>query len=259
MRIQYAILSVTADPKYVGFVPSVAAQWRKLIPDVKVTALCVGAQFAYLEGFKDWTPVAVPLRPNIPASVQALWARYYYLAQLGPEIGILSDVDMYPLHWDYFCGQLEDVPDDAHVHLYPNHPNYTRLPSCYHVAQGNVFARNLGIADKPWRVSMQEVWDARRQTNGWFSDEDFATRRLRESKCKLYLPPRRVESSRINRKEPYNLAALQQGCFYDFHAPRPYFPNCEYVHRVLNASQAVESSKIRMLPGFDERNYKPCP
>lgn len=255
MKITQVFLSVNDDWRYVEFVEPVVAQWHRVIPGVRVALLWCD-HFLPPHSWKSipgldvvHVAVNVPDLVNIPTAIIALWARYFFASLISSpgDVSIISDVDMFPLSADYFVNQLLFVPDDAYVHLHANVPAYGRVPSCYHVASAENFRVVLGLEKGSWTESMLKVWASRKQADGWFCDEDFASARMRESHRKFYLPPRRHQFDRIDRDLNYDAEMLSLGAYYDLHAPRPYHEHATKIQSILQAA-----------PGDTTRPSMPC-
>jgi len=243
VRITQVFLSVNDNSVYMEFAEPVVAQWHRVIPGVRVTLLwcdhCLPPHsWESIPGLDDvHVVVNVPDLVNIPTAITALWARYFFASLISApgDVSIISDVDMFPLSRDYFVHQLESVPSDTYAHLHANVPAYGRIPSCYHVASAANFRAVLGLEKGSWTESMLKVWASRKHADGWFCDEDFATRQMQASRHTFYMPSRRHQFDRIDRDLNYDVEMLRLGAYYDLHAPRPYHEHAAKIQSILQA------------------------
>lgn len=235
MRIDIAIVSSTPDPFYLDFWPVTARCWRELgIEPVLLYVPDDGGDVPPSVG----SLLRIPGVSGIPDYLQALWARYWFTRHFWRRIVILSDIDMLPLSRRYFVGKLSVFDDADYVHLTAS---ADRLPSCYHVARGDVFSEVLGLEDS-FESSLQAVMLRHREAGRvckpvdfWAADEFSATERIRASGySRLRLLPRRA-FTRIDRaKWRYSDFLLKHEHYIDAHLPRPFAEHKEEILRLID-------------------------
>lgn len=228
MRIQRVLLSCDDNPVYSGFWPLVAKLWKRL--DVMPTLVHI-ADCSPPDYFSDGEVIVIPRLPDIPTYIQALWARYFYTQLFSDEVCIISDIDMLPLSREYFVESISRVSESSYVHLNLNPKGYSRIPTCYHVARGEVFKSHLEL-DDDWERSLRKVMQYPGGSHPnfetyhtWFIDEDYATAILK-GKTIIGIP--RAKQRRIDRSDfTWCDKKLKNGYYFDCHAPRPYARYCE--------------------------------
>ena len=173
MRIQYALMSCTANPRYTGYWPVVAAAWLKLgitpvclfIPDNQIHKLPAAPG-----GIVHTIPPLKNVHPVIQGSMLRFWGSYLY----PKHIVIITDIDMAPLSKRFFRTRLAQHPEDAYLHLrhdpgeYPFY-NTSRIPekrasvtkmrylnACFHMAKGEIIHRVLKLGSD-WETTCKKT------------------------------------------------------------------------------------------------------
>ena len=178
MKIQYALMSCTADPRYTEYWPTTARCWLKL----GITPVCL---------FIPNKPS--PKLPEIPGSIvhivspldgvhitnQAMMLRFW-ASHLYPDATVIvSDIDFIPLSKDFFCTELRRYPEEAYIHLQtwkntPSHTGYplttiTNIPekitqiertryltAVFHVAKGTIMRKVLELPSD-WNTCCRKI------------------------------------------------------------------------------------------------------
>ena len=116
MKIQYALMSCNANPRYTEYWPTTARAWLKLgirpvclfIPDNPTVKLPKAPG-----GIIHTIPPLRDVHISIQSSMLRFWSSYLY-----PNATvIISDIDLVPLSKHFFCTQLASYPPNAYVHL----------------------------------------------------------------------------------------------------------------------------------------------
>ena len=173
MKIQYALVSCNAEPRYTAYWPTTAAAWLKLgitpvclfIPDDpshKLPAAPEGSIVHTIPPLSD-----VHIMPQVV--MLRFWASYLY-----PDAAvIINDMDFVPLSRPFFQTQLAAYPEHAYIHMGPSsgpspwthmtnipekitHINKVRyLLVCFHVAKGRVMQKILNLSPD-WEASCKK-------------------------------------------------------------------------------------------------------
>ncbi|MDD9810716.1 MAG: hypothetical protein OXU61_10355 [Gammaproteobacteria bacterium] len=115
MKIKYALISCNSNMNYLGYWPVVAAAWRKL--DITPVLFFIRDSDTVSPPPADGIVHTLEPLADVEMSAQYTCARFWG-AQLYPDdVVATSDMDLMPLSKKYFIGQLQDIPDDGHVHL----------------------------------------------------------------------------------------------------------------------------------------------
>ena len=173
MKIQYALMSCSASPRYTEYWPMVARAWLKLgitpvclfIPDNQTHKLpeAPGGIVHTIPPLKDAHIV-------IQSQMLRFWGSYLY-----PNATvIISDIDLIPLSKDFFYAQLAPYPEHAYLHLQGNTTDYpyanvfniperiTRINNMrylvpwFQVAKGEIMSRVLKL-NPDWATSCRKA------------------------------------------------------------------------------------------------------
>lgn len=264
MEIKYAIHSANNNPLYLDFWPLVAKIWHTKFNIIPIL-IYVGNEPLKLDN-KYGEVVHLPLIEKLPAPLQAQWARFWYTQHLSNQVGIISDIDMLPLSFNYFVTQLKHIHHAHYVHLNPCIAQYGALPACYHVATGHTFKKIFQL-NPNWATSVKELWDFNTQLppnfkyhhnhNIWFADERYTTYQIMDTDhgVKTHFLPRKgsYDSLRIDRNYwKYNKKLLAYDYYIDCHLPRPYQNHQSDIDDIMNCTLLASNKQ----PGFFYRAYQ---
>lgn len=240
MKIDIAINSSDSNPLYLDFWPSVSKTWKKL--NIDPILLYIADDYETASISEEYGKV-IRIKPTqtIPIYLQCQTIRYWYATQLGNKVGIISDIDMYPMSNFYFNTQLETIPNDKYVHLNPCTEN---IPACYHVASGNVYGKVLGNVDFVTYIdkalSFTKGANTRHEDKEhWSVDEVYSTMLINNyaDKSIFHFIPRNGGQTghRIDRSFwRYNNRLISQGYYYDMHSARPYSQYSNELTTIIN-------------------------
>ena len=171
MKIQYALMSCNANPRYTSYWPTVAAAWLKL--DITPVLLFI----------PDNPSVKLPDAPGIVHTIPPLkdvhimpqllmlpfWASHLY-----PNATLTcSDMDYVPLSRQFLGTQLMPYPEHAYIHL-AERPSYAffgvsninekitslkkirYICSWFHIARGEVMQRVLELSPD-WETTCKKI------------------------------------------------------------------------------------------------------
>lgn len=226
MKIDYAIMSSNDNPLYLDFWDIVAPLWNRL--GITPVLLYFGEHRPKNNG-----GVIVNMDTLVENEPLATcWSRYWYASTLKDKIGIITDIDMLPLSNWYFVEQIANIDIDKYVHINPCIEEYSRYPSCYHIAKGITFKEVFNSFDtfqddyttllryaKYMKYEFKEV-----QNKLWCFDEHYATECINlMDKENLILLKRSggINGNRIDRDNwKYDTNRINE--YYDCHSIRPY-------------------------------------
>ena len=134
--------------------------------------------------------------PGVPLYIQAVWGRFWGATLFPDKVCIVSDIDMFPISRTYFIRNLESIPVDKYVHMFPpghkmppfpativrksyyvhNDPTF---PVCYHVGLGATLSRVLKL-NPNWDTSVRDLAahpfsDDHKYKPQWGIDEGYTT------------------------------------------------------------------------------------
>jgi hypothetical protein len=228
MKIEIAINSSDSNELYLDFWPSVSRAWSKL--NIKPILLYIADNYETIPISEEYGTV-IRLKPicNIPIYLQTQMIRYWYATQIKNTIGIISDIDMYPLSNFYFNTQLENISNDKYVHLNPCADN---IPACYHVASGDTYKKVLGDMSFDEYITKALLYSQDLNTRHadkeyWSVDEIYSTMLIKKytDQSIFHFIPRDCGQNghRIDRANwKYNPLLIKQGYYYDSHSIRPF-------------------------------------
>jgi len=231
MKIEYAIHSSDSNPFYLDFWPHVSRIWKEVFHVTPILLyidenhdIPIDETYGQVIKFK---PV-----PDVPLYLQCLWIRYWYPSRVPNSICMISDIDMFPISKNYFIRQIQDIPDTKYVHLNPVH---SYLPSCYHIAKGQLFKDILEL-DEEWPTSVINLYkrnlghDCFTDKNPilkdklqWGADEEYATQKIRNYPDQSIFHFIERKHKRIDRSDwSYTIEKMKQDEYADSHSIRPY-------------------------------------
>lgn len=116
MKIQYALMSCTADPQYTEYWPTVARAWLKLA--IRPVCLFISNNSTVkLPEVPGGIVHTFPALDDVHTSIQGLTLRFWACRLYPKDTVIVSDIDLIPLARHFFCTQLAPYPDHAYLHL----------------------------------------------------------------------------------------------------------------------------------------------
>ena len=173
MKIEYALMSCTASPRYTEYWPVVAAAWLKL--GITPVCLFIPDNPAHkLPAAPGGIVHTIPPLKNMPIGIQASILRYWGSYLYPKATIIVSDIDLYPLAQDFFHTQLAIYPDHAYIYLNHNPGDYdfrnmSNIPvgiasitkirylyACFHIAKGEVM-HDMWQFTSNWESSCQKT------------------------------------------------------------------------------------------------------
>ena len=117
MKIQYALMSCNANPRYIAYWPTVASAWLKL--DITPVLLFIPDNPSVRPPDLGIVHTIPPLN-DVHIMPQVLMVRFW-ASYLYPNATLtISDMDYIPLSKHFFCNQLMTYPDQTYIHLNPN-------------------------------------------------------------------------------------------------------------------------------------------
>ncbi len=244
MKIDIAINSSDSNSLYLDFWPSVSRAWKeKLHIDPVLIYIDNDYETANISE-KYGEVIRIKPIPTIPIYVQCQVVRYWYATQLGEKVGVISDIDMYPLSNFYFNTQIQSIPNDRYVHLNPCMATYGNVPACYNVAAGNTYSKVLGNTD-----FVTYITQALRFASGpgsrhedklhWFVDEKYSTMRIykhHDQSIFNFIPRDGGQNGhRIDRINwNYDKKLITHGYYYDAHSIRPFSQHADELNEIVD-------------------------
>jgi hypothetical protein len=244
MKIDIAIHSSDSNPLYLDFWPSVSRAWKQKL-NIDPILLYIADDYDTAQISEEFGKV-IRMKPldHIPIYVQCQAVRYWYATQLGDAVGIISDIDMYPLSNYYFNTQLLPIDTKQYVHLNPCMDTYGQIPACYHVAEGNTYSKVLGYTDFQSYMNAALEFSRDNDTHHadkmyWFVDERYSTMLINkyEDKSIFTFIPRDggQNGHRIDRPNwKYNTQLISDGYYYDAHSIRPFKNHSSELNTIVN-------------------------
>ena len=244
MKIDIAIHSSDSNPLYLDFWESVSRAWKTKL-GIEPILLYIDHDYATKQISEQYGKV-IRIKPldNIPMYVQCQTVRYWYATQLGDKVGIISDIDMYPLSNFYFNTQLENIDPDKYVHLNPCMDTYGQVPACYHVAKGTTYSKVLGNMDFQSYMNVALEFSRYNDTNHadkmyWFVDERYSTMLINKYEDKSIFNFIHRDGGqnghRIDRPNwKYDTKLITDGYYYDAHSIRPFSTHSSELNTIVD-------------------------
>jgi hypothetical protein len=216
MKIDFAIMA-SDESHYLDFWPLVSEQWKLL--GIEPVLLYFG------KGRPTDKSVIVFEDKGYDLRIATCFARYWYAATLKEKVGIITDIDMIPLSKCYFVDQIETL--NSYVHINPCIETYSRLPSCYHIATGNEYAKILELTDtfeNDYKKLTSKVYNNKECFIGdnkyWCFDEFYATEMINKNENVLFLDRKGGQNGHRLDRENWHYDPKQE--YYDIHSLRPF-------------------------------------
>lgn len=155
MKINKVVLSSNNNPNYIEFWPSVYETWSKL--GVEAYLFYIGKSSKHLNYSENVLTFDIDLM-----GVNDCFASQC-LRLLGPSLFpddfvIISDVDMYPLSYDYFHKSVENLKDDLFINYRGGVVRSSELPMCYNLAKGSTWREVFEIESEDLSNSWKSIF-----------------------------------------------------------------------------------------------------
>ena len=173
MKIQYALVSCNADPRYTAYWPTTAAAWLKL--GITPVCLFIPDNTSKLPPVLEGSIVrTIPPLSDVHIMPQVQMLRFWASCLYPDAVVIISDMDFVPLSRSFFHTQLAAYPEHAYIHVEPNptpypwthminipekitHINKVRyLRAWFHIAKGRVMHRVLKLTPD-WETTCKKT------------------------------------------------------------------------------------------------------
>ena len=267
MKIQYALMSCSANPRYTAYWPIVAAAWLKL----GVTPVCLfipDNPSVKLPDAPGGIVHTIPPLNDVHIFIQTLMLRYWGSCLYPKSTVLVSDIDLLPLSHHFFHEQLTACPEHAYAYLRNTPGKYTfhdltNLPEkpasinnlrylygWFHIARGKIMHEVLGFTSN-WETSCQKTIPYFLHKNSkititnrpsyigskpYFGDEIWTSVRLHHS---AYQPIHYISFPRdhylgcITYYEIFNRDIQQGGRYVGIHLSLPYSECKEIIEHLL--------------------------
>jgi len=261
MKLDRIIVSSDENKDYLEFSKIIGPAWKKLLPDVKVTLLCVTDkdknEFLDISKFYD-DVIFLPNITNIPSGNQAMASRMLIAATeiYKDEVIMLSDIDMLPLNKEFFVNAISNISDDKFVVLGGNaYNNSIKFPICYMISNQKTFSEILN----PEKLEYKDLVEKMKNVRGTLINHDITKPypinnigpRFDDeslfSEFYLNWKDRNIRTIIVNRawnngmaieridrlNWNINMDRLNGGHLYDAHLPRPLSSNIDKIQPLL--------------------------
>jgi hypothetical protein len=248
MNIDIAIVSSDSNPFYLDFWNPVSKIWKLKFNVKPILVYIDNVDVQISNEFGEIIRIKPVL--GIPISVQNQIVRFWIPIMFPDKVCIISDIDMFPISFNYFKRSISDLGDNEYAHLNPCIDTYGRLPACYHVAKGSVLKEIFDL-DLIWEDYLNKVLNfSFSQTKiefSWDSDELFSSSKVLNYKgnIKINLIERQNGQNgyRIDRSNWYYSALLLKYDYYfDAHSIRPFN---EHSNELSNFMNVVINANLR--------------
>ena len=189
MKIQYALMSCSANPRYTAYWPVTAAAWLKL----GITPVCLfipDNPTHKLPEAPGGIVHTIPHLQDVHIIIQTYMVRFWASCLYPKAIVTATDMDLIPLSDHFFNTQLDPYPEDTylHVRLYPGEYDRARIAN---IPETVSYVKNMRWLGALWHIARGEVmhkvlefspdWADKLQKN----DSLFSTRDAKETDLKV--------------------------------------------------------------------------
>ena len=234
MKIDYAVMSAD-NSHYLEFWPVISWIWEKKLGITPILLYFSNEPIGTVHG-----RIVHMGEPKENIGITTCWARYWWASQQMDKVCIITDIDMIPLSKDYFVESIAGYNANAYLHLNDCIDSYSRLPSCYHVAKGDVFKQVLqtgNIFSESLEMLLKREFNNKEcydkiENRFWCYDEFWATEKILMSEKKdIFLLKRDMANDRVDRTNWVWDKNIQ---YVDAHSLRPYKENFSEIHRLIS-------------------------
>ena len=248
MKIDRVILSSNDHPNYIEFWPIVAKAWARM--GVKPTLLYTGKNINSVDQTVG-DVLQVPVLSNIDSAFAAQNARLLCPALFLDDICIISDIDNMPLSRRYYFEPIQDLSDDKFAIYRPDACPPDQISIMWNAASGKTWSeifqigsvRDVATTLSSWYPSDYKAYLGTGNADStWFTDQVLLRTYVERFKTKS--PDRVIELDenqtgfyRLDRlcDDPKHSTLFKEGVEYsDFHMPRPYSDNKDFIDKVYN-------------------------
>ena len=250
MKIDKVILGSTTNPYYLDFWPLVSKIW-KLKFNIHPVLVLIHDDISIKTSDEYGTVVYQKPIVNVPVSIQAQCIRLYYPKTEPETTWITSDIDMFPISYNYFVDNISNISDEKFVNL--NAHTIASNSICYNVAKGKTFTQVLDLPESFEEFLNQTNWQNRQHTHrpaeglelqSWFTDEQYCNEKLHHyhnnvNNNILINPPRPGGycARRLDRgtREWNNFSdqSILDENYLDSHVARPYLQNKNQIDKLV--------------------------
>ena len=172
MKIQYALMTCSAHPRYVEYWPVAAKAWLKL----GITPVCLfipDNQNYKLPPAPGGIVHTIPPLEDVHIIIQTFMLRFWASYLYPDAVVTTSDIDLIPLSKHFFCTRLIPYPEEAYIHLWPKNRSASttisnipekithlegirHVQSCLHTAKGKIMHKMLEFSSD-WETSCKKT------------------------------------------------------------------------------------------------------
>lgn len=155
MKIQYALMGCSANPRYTAYWPVTAAAWLKL----GITPVCLFIP----DNATHKLPEApgsivhtIPHLQDVHIIIQTYMVRFWASCLYPKAIVTATDIDLIPLSDHFFNTQLAPYPEDAYLHLrlYAGEYDHARIAN---IPEAVAYVKNMRWLGALWHIARGEV------------------------------------------------------------------------------------------------------
>lgn len=253
-RVDRIILTLTANPNYVGYWNFVSKVWRlkfSVIPTLvfngtasELSSCGLSDQYGEIVRLDRVDDVTV----NRQREWACTWSLFFAAANFPTSVCMTCGIDQVPLNGRFFDAlRAEKARDDAYVVGFADAysvPN--RFPSSHHVARGQTVKDVYKLEDS-WTTEVRKVFALRQNfdqaEDQWGLDESYSSHVLTNQLVRpvvfmRFFHPYWV-SGRLDRGahklSQFDLSAVARGQFTEWHGDRPFAATQEQQNALFNA------------------------
>ena len=155
MKIQYALMSCSANPHYTEYWPIVAAAWLKL----DVTPVCLfipDNPSVTLPDAPGGIVHTIPHLNDVHIIIQTSMVRFWASCLYPKAIVTATDIDLVPLSTHFFNTQLAPYPEDVYLHLRALPGEYD-LACIANIPETISYVKNMRWLGVSWHIARGEV------------------------------------------------------------------------------------------------------
>lgn len=236
MKIDLVLTACDLSDHYLHLYPSVRRIWKKRFGLDCLLILVANAIPDFIS--KDCIPSIILFNPipNISSIFVAQVIRILYPSLLGDKNVLITDVDIFPISYDYFIKSIESIPDDRFVTYRNKYMKQSMMSICYNVAKGTTWKEIVGTEDltsciKHWYNSS---YNGRKNCDGWFTDQQKLYQLVMKwntsSHRLVVLQDEKMKFNRLDKRQRKYILEnrsrvktdIKSGIYTDFHCIKPY-------------------------------------
>ena len=250
MKIDIVLTACNMSNHYLSLFPLVIKVWKKKFNIDCYLILVADNIPTNLQQYQQQIILFKPIE-NIHTAFIAQVIRILYPALFENKNVMITDVDIFPISYDYFIKSIQNLADDMFITYRDKYLKQNMLAICYNVANSSTWKEifqinNIQDIHQTIKLWYQPEYNGVKNCIGWFTDQ----KKLFEYVMKwnnlnrlIIFKDHEINFRRLDKKDrSYILKQITQvkkdissGVYTDFHCIKPYVEYGNIIHSIVDS------------------------